>query len=78
VDLSILSPYAFAAFSANRSLHAIIKVHNLRLIKHRVQKRIFRPKREDVVTEFWKFNSEVLHNLNSSPNIIGFIKSRNL
>jgi hypothetical protein len=70
VELYILSPYFFAACSVKRSLHAIRKGHNLRLIEHRAPKRIFGPKIEDEVGEFWKFNGDLLHNLHSSPNII--------
>jgi hypothetical protein len=69
VELSILSPFSFVAFSVNRSLHGIRKEHILRLIEYSVQKRIFGPKREDIVREFCKFNSNVLHNLHSLPNI---------
>jgi hypothetical protein len=61
-----------------RYSHAIRYGHNMRIFEHRVQNRIFRPKREKVATEFSKFNSDVLHNLYSSPNIIGFITSRKL
>jgi hypothetical protein len=42
---------------------------------NRVLRRIFRPKRDDVI-EWRKFHSEELHNLYSSPDIIRQIKSR--
>jgi hypothetical protein len=78
VELYVLSPYAFAAYSVKRSLHSIRKGDNFRLIEHRVQNRIFGSKREDVAREFWKFNIDVLHKIHSLPYIIGFNKSRNL
>jgi hypothetical protein len=40
--------------------------------------RIFEPKRDEV-TEVWrKLHNEELHNLYSSPSIIGMIKSRRM
>jgi hypothetical protein len=39
-----------------------------------VLRRIFGPKREKAKEEWRKLNSEELHNLNSSPNIIRQIK----
>jgi hypothetical protein len=46
--------------------------HGLSLLeKNRVLRRIFGPKREEVTGEWRKLHSDELHNLHSSPNIIG-------
>jgi len=78
VELYILSPYAFAACLVKRSLHTLTKRAQLETNRTHSAERIFGPKRKDVLRKFWKFNSDVLYDLHSSPNIIGFIKSRNL
>jgi hypothetical protein len=41
-----------------------------------VLRRIFGPKRDEVTGDWRKLHNEELHNLYSSPNIIGMIKSR--
>jgi hypothetical protein len=43
-----------------------------------VLRRIFGPKRDDVMEEGRKFHSGELHNLCSSPDVIGQIKSRRI
>jgi hypothetical protein len=43
-----------------------------------VLRRIFGPKRDEVVGGWRKLHSEELHNLYSSPNIIRIIKSRRM
>jgi hypothetical protein len=48
--------------------------HRLRVFENRVLKRIFGPKREEMVEGWRKLHNEVLHNLYSSPNIIRIIK----
>jgi hypothetical protein len=48
------------------------------VFENRVLRRIFRPKRDEVTGEWRKLHSEELHNLYSSPNIIGQIKSRRM
>jgi hypothetical protein len=45
------------------------------MFENRVLRRIFRPKRAEVMGGWRKFHSEELHNLYSSPNIIKPIKS---
>jgi hypothetical protein len=50
--------------------------HNLRVFENRVLRRIFGPKRDDVINGWRKLNNDELHNLYSSPNIIRMIKSR--
>jgi hypothetical protein len=50
--------------------------HRLRVFENRVLRRIFGPKRDEVM-EYWrKLLNEELHNLYSSPSIIRMIKSR--
>jgi hypothetical protein len=39
---------------------------------------MFGPKRDDVTGHWRKLHNEDLHNLYSSPNIIGMIKSRRM
>jgi hypothetical protein len=41
-----------------------------------VLRRIFRPKRDEIIEGWRKLHSEELYNLYSSPNIIKMIKSR--
>jgi hypothetical protein len=50
--------------------------HRLRVFENRVLRRIFGPRRDDVMGEWRKVHSGELHNLYSSPNIIRQIKSR--
>jgi hypothetical protein len=47
----------------------------LRVFENRVLRRIFGPKRDDVMGEWRKLRSEELHNLYSSPDIIRQVKS---
>jgi hypothetical protein len=49
--------------------------HRLRMFENRVLRRIFGPKRDDVIGGWKKLHNEELHNLYSSPGIIGMIKS---
>jgi hypothetical protein len=49
--------------------------HRLRVFDSRVRRRIFGPKRDEVMGVWRKLHSEELHNLYSSPNIIRTIKS---
>jgi hypothetical protein len=48
------------------------------VLKNRILRRIFGPKRDEVTGEWRKFHSEELHMLYSSPNIIRQIKSRRM
>jgi hypothetical protein len=50
----------------------------LRVFENRVLSRIFGPKRDEVMGEWRKLHSVELHNLYSSPDIIGQIKSRRM
>jgi hypothetical protein len=51
--------------------------HRLRVSENRVLRKIFRPKRYEVMVEWRKVHSEELHNLYSSPDIRQ-IKSRKM
>jgi hypothetical protein len=52
--------------------------HRLRVFENRVVRRIFGPKRDEVTGEWRKLHNEELHELYSSPSIIGIIKSRRI
>jgi hypothetical protein len=48
------------------------------VFENRVLRRIFGPKRDEVMGDWRKLHNEELHNLYSSPNIIRMIKSRRM
>jgi hypothetical protein len=52
--------------------------HRLRVFENRVLKRIFGPKRDEVMEEWGKLHKWELHNLYSSPDIIRQMKSRRM
>jgi hypothetical protein len=52
--------------------------HRLRVFENRVLRRIFGPKRDEVMGEWRKMQNEELHDLYSSPSIIRIIKSRRM
>jgi hypothetical protein len=52
--------------------------HRLSVFENRVLRRIFGPKRDEVMGEWRKLYNEELHNLYSSPDIIRQIKSRQM
>jgi hypothetical protein len=52
--------------------------HRLRVFENRVLRRIFGPKREEVVGSWRRLHNEELHNLYTSPNIITVIMSRRM
>jgi hypothetical protein len=54
------------------------KEHRLRVFENRVLRRIFGPKRDEVMGDWRKLHNEELHNLYSSPSIIRMIKSRRM
>jgi hypothetical protein len=52
--------------------------HKLRVFENKVQKRIFRPKRDEVTEGWRKMHNEELRDLYSWPRIIGIMKSRRM
>jgi hypothetical protein len=52
--------------------------HRLRMFENRMLRRIFGPKRDDVMGGWRKLHNEELHNLYSSPSVIRMIKSRRM
>jgi hypothetical protein len=52
--------------------------NRLRVCENRVLRRIFGPKRDEVMGGWIKLHNEELHNLYSSPSIIRIIKSRRM
>jgi hypothetical protein len=52
--------------------------HKLRVLVNRVLRRIFGPNRDGVTGGWRKLHKEELHNLYSSPSIIGITKSRRM
>jgi hypothetical protein len=50
--------------------------HRLRVFENRVLRRIFGPKRGEVMGEWRKLHNKELRNLYSSPDIIRQVKSR--
>jgi hypothetical protein len=55
---------------------ALKEEHRLKVFDNRVLRRMFGPKRDEVIGGWRKLHNEELHNLYSSPNIIRIIKSR--
>jgi hypothetical protein len=52
--------------------------HRLRVFENSMLRRIFGPKREEVVGGQRRLHNEELHNLNTSPNFNKVIKSRSM
>jgi hypothetical protein len=48
------------------------------VFENRVLRRIFGPKRDEVMRDWRKLHNEELHDFYSSPNIIRMIKSRRM
>jgi hypothetical protein len=48
------------------------------VFENRMLRKIFGPKRDDVMGDWRKLHNDELHNLYSSPNIIRMIKSRRM
>jgi hypothetical protein len=49
--------------------------HRLRVFENRVLRRIFGPKRDEVMGEWRKLQNQVVHNLYSSPDIIRQVRA---
>jgi hypothetical protein len=56
----------------------LMEEHRLSVFENRVLRRIFGPKRDEVMGEWRKLHNEELYNLYSSPDIIRKIKSRQM
>jgi hypothetical protein len=52
--------------------------HGLKLLDNRVLRRIFGPKRDEVIGGWRKLHNEELHNLYSQPSVIRMIESRRM
>jgi hypothetical protein len=52
--------------------------NRLRVFENRVLRRIFAPKRDEVMGNWRKLHNEEFHNLYSSPNIIRMITSKKM
>jgi glutamate synthase domain-containing protein 2 len=52
--------------------------HRLRVYENRVLRRIFGLKREEVAGDWRRLHNEELHNLYTSPNVTGMIRSRRM
>jgi hypothetical protein len=52
--------------------------HRLRVFENRVLRRIFGPKRDEMIGEWRKLHNEELRDLNSSPSIIRIIMTRRM
>jgi hypothetical protein len=52
--------------------------HRLRVFENRVLRKIFGPKRDEVIGGWRKLYNDELHNLYCSPSIIRIIKSRRM
>jgi hypothetical protein len=48
------------------------------VFENRVLRRIFGPKRDEIVVDWRKLRNKELHNIYSSPNVIRIIKSRRM
>jgi hypothetical protein len=52
--------------------------HRLRVFENIVLRRIFQPKRDEIIGGWGKLHNEDLHNFYSLPNIIRMNKSRRM
>jgi hypothetical protein len=65
-------------FAMSVSTPVLKHPHKLRVFENRVLRRIFGPKRDEVMGGWRKLHNEELHNLYSSPSIIRIIKSKRM
>jgi hypothetical protein len=54
------------------------RIYRLRMLENRVLKRIFEPKRDEILRVKGKVHDEELHNMFSSRNILRMITSRRM
>ena len=57
---------------------ALREEHRLRMFENRVARKIFGPKREEVIGQWRKLHNEELYDLYSLPNIVRVVKSRRM
>jgi hypothetical protein len=62
----------------NKLVNPGMEEHRLRVFENRVLRRIFGPKRDEVIGGQRKLHNEELHDLYCSPSIIRIIKSRRM
>jgi hypothetical protein len=62
---------------SSRSL-TIREEHRLSVFENSVPRRIFGPKRDGIIEGLRKLHNEELHNLYSSPSIMGMLKPRKI
>ena len=66
------------AFPNNESPPRIIKTSRAAVVENMVLRRIFGPRRDEVMGEWRRLHNEDLNDLYSSPNIVRVIKSRRM
>jgi hypothetical protein len=57
---------------------ALKEEHRLRVFENRVLRRIFEPKRDEMMGGWRKLHNETLYKLYTSPSMIRIIKSRRI
>jgi hypothetical protein len=57
---------------------ALYEEHRIREFENRMLRRIFGPKKNEIVKGWKKLHNEELHNMYSSPSIIRMIKSKRM
>jgi hypothetical protein len=77
-EISVLCCVVLVTSDSNREYNTLYIPDKLRVFENRVLRRIFGPKRDEVMTEWRKLHNEKLRNLYSSPSIIRIVKSRRM
>jgi hypothetical protein len=83
VDFPVLSGYGillcvFVLYGCETWSPKLREERRLRVFENRMLRRIFGPKRDEVRGVWRKRHNEELHDLYSSPTIVGVIKSRRM